>query len=88
MIQLTLFLLASFLLLHEENKDFSEDLDEVYEKVQRVGNEVSVTLASLDNDELSVIHNEPTEDGESQVNVNLKQKLRPKENVEESEEQQ
>jgi len=53
-----------------------------------VGNEVTVTMASLDNDELSVVHNEPTEDSKSQVNVNLEQKLRPKENVEESKEQQ
>ena len=34
-------------LLHEEDEDLPEDLDEVDEEVQRVGNEVLVAAARL-----------------------------------------
>lgn len=81
---LTPFLLVSVLLLHEENHNLSEDLDEIDEEVESVGDEVGVSAASLEDDDLSVKHDESAENGQSDVDVKLEKKLGSEKDVEES----
>jgi len=84
---LTPFLLVSvllFFLLHEENHNLSEDLDEIDEEVESVGDEVGVSAASLEDDDLSVKHDESAENGQSDVDVKLEKKLGSEKDVEES----
>ena len=68
-------------LLHEEDEDFPEDLDKVNEEIQGVGDKVLVTIASLPDDDLGVEHDEPTEDGQANVEMSLEEKLGPEEDV-------
>merc|ERR550519_428764 len=82
-VRLTPFLLVSVFLLHEENHDLSEDLDEINEEIEGVGDEVGISTASLEDDDLSVKHDKAAEDGETKVDVNLEEKLGPEEDVEE-----
>ena len=58
-------------LLHEEDEDLPEDLDEVDEEVEGVGDEVLVAVPCLPDDHLGVEHDEPTEDGQANVEVCL-----------------
>ena len=51
-----------FYLLHEKDENLSENLDEVNEEVQWVGNEVPVSVPGLPDDQLCVEHDEATED--------------------------
>jgi len=86
-VYLTPFLLVSvllFFLLHEENHNLSEDLDEIDEEVESVGDEVGVSAASLEDDDLSVKHDESAENGQSDVDVKLEKKLGSEKDVEES----
>jgi len=83
-LRLTPFLLVSVFLLHEENDNLSEDLNEIDEEVQSVGDEVGVSTTGLEDDDLSVKHDEPTENGQSKVDVKLEQKLGSEKDVEES----
>jgi hypothetical protein len=73
---LTPFLLVSILLLHKKNKNFPEDLHEINEEVQGVGNEVSVSSTSLEDDELGIVHDETAEDGKSKIDMNLHNKCK------------
>jgi len=82
-VRLTPFLLVSVFLLHEEDHDLSEDLNEINEEIERVGDEVGISTASLEDDDLSVKHDKAAEDGETKVDVDLEQKLGPEEDVEE-----
>ena len=59
-------------LLHEEDEDLPEDLDEVDEEVEGVGDEVLVSVPGLPDDHLGVEHDEATEDGQPDVEVGLK----------------
>ena len=61
-----------YYLLHEQDQNFSEDLNKVNEEVQRVGNEVLVSIASLPDDDLGVEHDEATEDTKTNPDVSLK----------------
>jgi len=74
-------LVVSLVLLHQEDEDLPENLDKVNEQIERVGNEVLVTIASLPDDDLGVEHDESTEDCQPNVNMCLEQKLRPEEDV-------
>jgi len=74
-------LVVSLILLHQEDKNLPEDLDEVNEKIQGMGNEILVTIASLSDDDLGVKHDEPAEDGEPDVEMCLEKKLRPEEDI-------
>ena len=58
-------------LLHEEDEDLPEDLDEVDEQVEGVGDEVLVTVPRLPDDHLGVEHDETAEDGQTNVEVCL-----------------
>ena len=58
-------------LLHKQNKNFSEDLDKVNEKVERVGNEVLVSHPCLPDDQLGVKHDEAAEDCQANPDVSL-----------------
>ena len=58
-------------LLHEKNQNFSEDLNKVNEKVQRMCNEVLVSVAGFSDDHLGVKHDEATEDSQSNPEVSL-----------------
>ena len=62
-------------LLHKQNKNFSEDLDKVDEKVEGVGDEVLVSHPGLPDDQLSVEHDEAAEHSQSDPNVSLRQEL-------------
>ena len=73
-VRLTPFLLISIFLLfllHEENHDLPEDLNEINEEIEGVGDEVGISTASLEDDDLSVKHDKAAEDGETKVDVNL-----------------
>lgn len=86
-VYLTPFLLVPvflFFLLHEENHNLSEDLNEIDEEVESVGDEVGVSTTGLEDDDLSVKHDETTENGQSKVDVKLEQKLGSEKDVEES----
>jgi len=89
LVNLTLFLfvisLIPTILLHEENQNFSEDLNKVNEEVQRVSNEVLVSIASFSDDNLGVKHDEATEDAKSNPDVSLEKQLRSEEDVDKSE---
>jgi len=76
-----LLLVVSIILLHQEDEDLPEDLDEVDEQIEGVGNEVLITVASLSDDDLGVEHDESTEDGQTNVKMCLEKKLGPKEDV-------
>ena len=56
-------------LLHEKDEDLPEHLDKVNEEVQRMGNEVLVSISGLPDYKLGVEHDEPTED--SQANPDM-----------------
>ena len=58
-------------LLHEEDEDLPEDLGEVDEELEGVGDEVLVSAASLLNDHLGVVHDESTEEEEAGPQVSL-----------------
>ena len=58
--------------MHQEDEDLPEDLDEVDEQIEGVGNEVLVTIASLSDDDLGVKHDESTEDGQPNVKMCLR----------------
>ena len=73
-----------YYLLHKKNQNFSEDLNKVNEKVEGVGNEVLVSVASLSDDHLGVEHDEATEDCQSNPEVSLEQEGGSEEDVEES----
>jgi len=81
-------LVVSLILLHEEDEDLPEDLDKVNEEIQGVGNEVSVTITSLPDDDLGVEHDESTEDGQANIQMGLEEELGPEEDVEESKDQE
>jgi len=80
----TLLLVVSLLLLHEEDENLPEHLDEVNEKVERVSDEVLVSVPGLPDDQLSVEHDEPAEHRQSDPDVSLEEHLRSEENVDES----
>ena len=63
--------LANSYLLHEEDEDLPEDLDEVDEEVEGVGDEVLVSVPGLPDDHLGVEHDEAAEDGQPDVEVGL-----------------
>ena len=58
-------------LLHKQNKNFSEDLDKVNEKVKGVGDEVLVSHPCLPDDQLGVEHDEAAEDRQAEPDVSL-----------------
>ena len=58
-------------LLHKKNQNFSEDLNKVNEEVQRVGNEILVSIASFPDDHLGVEHDKSTEDCQSNPEMSL-----------------
>ena len=62
-------------LLHKQNKNFSEDLDKVDEKVEGMGDEVLVSHPGLPDDQLGVEHDEAAEHSQSDPNVSLRQEL-------------
>jgi len=70
--------------LHEKDENLSENLDEVNEEIQGVGNEVLVSVPGLPDDQLCVEHDEATEDSQTDPNVCLEQELRPEENIDEA----
>jgi len=78
-------LVVSLILLHQEDKNLPEDLDEVNKKIQGMGNEILVTIASLSDDDLGVKHDEPAEDGEPDIEMCLEKKLRPEEDISQAE---
>jgi len=80
-----LLLVVSLVLLHQEDEDLPEDLDEVDEEIEGVGNEVLVTIASFSDDDLGVKHDESTEDGQPNVKMCLEKQLGPEENVSQAE---
>lgn len=68
------FLKVTFLLpylLHKQNKNFSEDLDKVDEKVEGMGDKVLVSHPGLPNDQLGVEHDEAAEDSQAKPDVSL-----------------
>merc|ERR1719376_1327315 len=69
-------------------KSLSPFLDKVDEEVEGVGDEVLVSIPGLPDDHLGVKHDEPAEDGQPDVQMSLEQQLGPKEDVEESEEEE
>merc|ERR1711911_228045 len=79
-----LLLVVSLILLHKQNKNFSEDLDKVNEKVKGVGDEVLVSHPCLPDDQLGVEHDEAAEDRQAEPDVSLEQELRSEEDVGES----
>ena len=60
-------------LLHEKDKNLPEDLDKVNEEVEGVGNEVLIPVPCLPDDHLGVEHDEPTEDGQPNVQMSLQE---------------
>ena len=61
-------------LLHEEDDDFSEDLHEVNEEVQRVADEILISHSPLVHNNLSVPHNEAAEKEQTSPQVDLEEK--------------
>jgi len=80
----TFLLVVPVLLLHEKDENLSENLDEVNEEIQGVGNEVLVSVPGLPDDQLCVEHDEATEDSQTDPNVCLEQELGPEENIDEA----
>ena len=60
-------------LLHEEDEDLPEELDEVDEEVERVPDGVLVAPAALLDDGLGVVDHEAAEDEEAAPQVQLEQ---------------
>ena len=58
-------------LLHKQNKNFSEDLDKVDEKVEGVGDEVLVSHPGLPDDQLGVEHDKAAEHSQAKPDVSL-----------------
>ena len=58
-------------LLHKQNKNFSEDLDKVDEKVEGMGDEVLVSHPGLPDDQLGVEHDEAAEHSQANPDVSL-----------------
>ena len=58
-------------LLHKQNKNFSEDLDKVDEKVEGMGDEVLVSHPGLPDDQLGVEHDEAAEHSQAKPDVSL-----------------
>lgn len=57
--------------MHKENDDFAENLHEVNEKVQGMGNEILVSTSAPFDDHLCVPHDESTEQQETSPQVHL-----------------
>lgn len=70
--------------MHEKNDNFSEDLHEVNEEVEGVGDEVLVPAATLLDDHLGVVDDKAAEDGESDPESSLKDQLGAHEDVKQS----
>jgi len=82
---LSLFLLVvPLILLHKQNKNFSEDLDKVDEKVEGMGDKVLVSHPGLPDDQLGVEHDEAAEHSQAKPDVSLEQELRSEKDVCES----
>ena len=64
-------MLKIFYLLHEKDENLSENLDEVNEEIQGVGNEVSVSIPGLPDNQLGVEHDEATENRQTDPDVSL-----------------
>lgn len=55
----------------QKDKQITENVDEVDEKVNRVPDVVLVAKAALSNDQLGVVENEATYNGKSDIQVHL-----------------
>ncbi len=65
-------------LLHEDDEDLPEDLDEVDEEVEGMGDEVPVPAAPLLDDHLGVPDDEPAEEEETAPQIDLEDKKKGK----------
>jgi len=77
-----LVLVVPLILLHQQDQNLSENLHKIDEQIERVGNEVTVSVLGLPDDDLSVEHDEATEYKEPDVQMDLEQQLGSEENVE------
>jgi len=70
------------LLVGEDDEELLEDSNEVNEQLNSMCNVVSVAHATLLNDHLSVVHDEPAHNKQTEVQVNLEEEHGANEDVE------